>query len=767
MLARLPDLKLPTYTDEKGKEVPVSKDEPFVLILDPATGTATFIVETIDVIYRHLTEKWKKARMSDAQRAAAWNEYVPRHLLPRLFAYELMMAPYAIAHMKVGLKLAETGYQFGSEERVRIYLTNALEPSQQQLRLPDFEPLAHEAEAVNRVKREKRFTVVIGNPPYSGNSSNRGEWIESLINEYRMVDGKPLGEVKVWLKDDYVKFTRFSEQLLETTHVGILGFITNNSFFDGLTFRGMRHHLLSRASCGYFMNLHGNGNLKERAPDGSPDENVFDILQGVGITLLLKSNVNEVKPEAFSADLYGTREVKYQYLNSNRFSKSDYVATNPKTPNYFVVRQNEKGRDEYELFVRVPDLFGIGGLGFQSHRDNFVVAHSSQEIIARMKVFFDPGLSDKEVKERFDIDDYRRFVVSHYRRQNKFDKSSVHRLQYRPFDYRHIYYARDIVQEWQIRFHGHLLKPNIGLNVMRQTKAPEWRHVMVSSTPTPAVFVEIKDGSSQFPLWRYTEIEDSIFGVKGGRVPNLNDRVVSEWFLRLHVEASWLSSKSERSAAATPEDIFAYSYAVLHSPSYRSRYAEFLKIDFPRIPLTENIKLFRELAGLGEELASFHLLESAKLTNHTTQFVGSSREVVKVGWADNTVWIDAVGKKSETQAGINGFRGVPENVWNFHIGGYQVCEKWLKDRKGRILSNEDITHYHKIVISLQETIRLMAEIDQVIQKHGGWPGAFATTKPPAVTPDQPSPASPKAKAKSKPSAPHNDLGLHLEGELPL
>ena len=725
MLKRHPGLKLPPLTDEPGEKRTISPDEPFVQILDPATGTATFLVEVIEVIHRTLAAKWKQQRLTDAQRRAAWNDYVPQHLLPRLHAFELMMAPYAIAHMKIGLKLAETGYCFGTEERARIYLTNALEPWVKQLPLIGFDALAHEAAAVNEIKRHKRFTVVIGNPPYAGNSSNRGEWIENFINDYRKVDGKPLGEVKVWLKDDYVKFTRFSERLLETTHVGILGFITNNSFFDGLTFRGMRHHLLSHASCGYFMNLHGNGNLKERAPDGSPDENVFDILQGVGITLLLKSNAGASSPSAFSADLYGTREAKYQRLAAARFSKADYVATNPKTPNYFVVRLNEQGRDEYERFVRVPDLFEIGGLGFQSHRDNFVVAHSAEEITARMKEFFDLKLSDKEVKERFEIDDYRRFVVSQYRRQNKFDKSSVHRLQYRPFDYRHIYYARDIVQEWQIRFHGHLLKPNLGLNVMRQTKAPEWRHVMVSTTPTPAVFVEIKDGSSQFPLWRYTELEDSLFQTKGGRVPNLNERIVSEWFSRLHVTATWLSTKPKPGDTATPEDIFHYAYAVFHSPGYRSRYAEFLKIDFPRLPLTGNLELFRALARLGGELTALHLLESPKLAQPITEFIGSSKEVTKVGYSANTVWINASGTKGNTAAGTSGFRGVPEAVWNFHIGGYQVCEKWLKDRKGRTLTDEDIAHYHKIVIALTETIRLMAEIDEVIAQHGGWPGAFS------------------------------------------
>jgi predicted helicase len=175
-----------------------------------------------------------------------------------------------------------------------------------------------------------------------------------------------------------------------------------------------------------------------------------------------------------------------------------------------------------------------------------------------------------------------------------------------------------------------------------------------------------------------------------------------------------------------PEDIFHYAYAVFYSPSYRSRYAEFLKIDFPRLPLTSNLALFRELFRLGGELTALHLLESPKLDKPITEFIGKSKEVTKIGWTDDTVWINASGTRGSTTAGSSGFRGVPEAVWNFHIGGYQVCEKWLKDRKGRTLTAEDITHYHKIIIALTETIRLMAEIDEVIETHGGWPGAFQT-----------------------------------------
>ena len=164
---------------------------------------------------------------------------------------------------------------------------------------------------------------------------------------------------------------------------------------------------------------------------------------------------------------------------------------------------------------------------------------------------------------------------------------------------------------------------------------------------------------------------------------------------------------------------FDYIYALLYSVSYRKRYADQLRIDFPRLPLTGNLDLFRALARLGGELTALHLLESPKLDQPITEFIGGRNpEVEKVSWAKNTVWVD----KAQTA----GFKGVPEAVWNFYIGGYQVCHKWLKDRRGRTLSEYDLAHYQKIVVALNETIRLMQEIDEVIERHGGWPGAFSS-----------------------------------------
>lgn len=738
MLERLPDLKLPTYTDEKGREVPVSKDEPFVLILDPATGTATFIVEVIDVIYRHLTEKWKKARMNDAQRAAAWNEYVPRHLLPRLFAYELMMAPYAIAHMKVGLKLAETGYQFGSDERVRIYLTNALEPAQQQLRLPEFEPLAHEAEAVNRVKREKRFTVVIGNPPYSKNSGNRSIAAEQLVEEYKRLVS---GETNVQpLSDDYVKFIAFAFKSSEHQS-SIIAMITNRSYLVGLIHRGLRQAMVSSCAQILVTDLHGDSNVGETPPLGVANDNVFDITQGVAIGVFVRRPETGSIDSITHRDIWGSRNEKYQSLCSKPLFYGDQLVTRP--PYYFFVPKDLSSQAEQTDWISVEKLFAVAGMGVKSRRDHFLINRDRKVLKERFSMLA-TAKNVESVRPTFEISDNPQWTLCAMRDLVRREgvEECIYPILYRPFDTHYIWYHREAIERGDSRWPvmKHVLPDGISLLTSRQSTNSYFTSVFVVKGLSEMKTAESSRGSYAFPIFVH---DDQTMLLRGSEHSNIQS----------HLFAPALRGK-------TPTDILNYVYAVLHSPSYRTRYAAALKIEFPRIPSSCPEYLFGALSLLGGELVSLHLLESKLLEKPRTTFIGSKdQEIQKSSFKNDTVFID----KAQT----TGFKGVPEDVWSFHIGGYQVCEKWLKDRKGRTLSHEDIAHYHKIVISLQETIRLMAEIDQVIEKHGGWPGAFATTKPPAETPDQPALVTSKAKAKTKPSRQHPDLGLHLEGELPL
>ncbi len=741
MLKKHPGLKLPPLTDEPGEKRTISPDEPFVQILDPATGTATFLVEVIDVIHKHLEAKWKKggaAAMPDIPNSKSnqnwsdfWNEYVPKSLLPRLHAFELMMAPYAIAHMKIGLKLAETGYRFGAEERARIYLTNALEPWVKQLPLIGFDALAHEAAAVNEIKRHKRFTVVIGNPPYSAASANPslnsdGSFtpIGRLIRPYFEIGGVSLGERNPrWLQDDYVKFTRYAQVTVETTRVGILGFITNHGFLTNPTFRGMRHSLASTFEQLHIADLHGNQKRREQAPTGGVDENVFDIQQGVAVTVAVRQNalpsVTELG-EVFHQDVWGSRGKKYALLANGSVSRSSETRLQPR-PEFWLFRPQDEVRvDEYDQYTKISDLFGVQGVGMTTARDDLVTDFDADSLLTRILAIQNFKGSDAEMCVTFDISQKLGWNIPRSRALLKAErdlKSLIVPVAYRPFDTRSLFYHDSLVWRTAKQLMSQMLRgKNLALVSARSNKSSEMDHFYCTRFVMETKCGEATTQSALFPIYRFASDED--LGLDVCRQSNLSTSIVSQWQKRFGLE-----KKSE----VTPEDIFHYAYAVFHSPGYRSRYAEFLKIDFPRLPLTGNLELFRALARLGGELTALHLLESPKLNQPITEFIGRSKEVTRIGWSDNTVWIDApVKKRDAPQApGSSGFKGVPEAVWNFHIGGYQVCQKWLKDRKGRTLTDEDIAHYHKIVISLSETIRLMAEIDEVIETHGGWPGAFA------------------------------------------
>lgn len=730
MLKKHPDLKLPPLTDEPGEKQTIGPDEMFVQILDPATGTATFLVEVIDVIYKHLKDKWAKSGLTAMpvlpgattdyckQFTEYWNLYVPAGLLPRLHGYELMMAPYAIAHMKIGLKLTELGYNFASDARAQIYLTNALEPWVKQLPLIGFDALAHEAAAVNEIKRHKRFTVVIGNPPYSGLSANMSPLAQRLVDAYKWVDGQPLNERKLWLQDDYVKFIRFSEIKLESSGCGVIGLISNHAFLDNPTFRGMRNCLLNSFNSLDFLDLGGNVMRGKGGETHSEDENVFAIQQGVSISFLTrgivaKSGFGKIR---FAAKI-GRASQKNSFLIANSLSSTLSEGVDLVPPFYLFVPQSSEGNEEFKEFVPIPDIFIQKGVGVVTACDSMTIAWDQESMIAKLEKFV--ALPVEQARMAFDLGpDARDWTIKTAQddaRKTNWDSEHIVSIQYRPFDYRTTLFtghSRGFYASPCTKTMKHLLGlKNLALVYMRQVASGGgYSHFMVSRSIVDARSCYSNKGTmSLAPLYLLAEND-----LLKDPVSNFNPVFLAQLSATL-------------SAQPNPEDIFHYAYAVFHSPGYRSRYAEFLKIDFPRLPLTGNLELFRILARLGGELTALHLLESPKLDQTITEFIGTSRDVTKVGYTNDTVWINAIGTKGKSGAGTSGFRGVPEAVWNFHIGGYQVCEKWLKDRKGRTLTDEDIAHYHKIVVALTETIRLMAEIDAVIAHHGGWPGAFSRT----------------------------------------
>jgi predicted helicase len=625
----------------------VSPDQDFVQILDPATGTGTFLVEVIDLIHKTLAAKWKAQGYGEKKIDALWNEYVPKHLLTRLHGYELLMAPYAIAHLKIGLKLYETGYCFGSGERARVYLTNALEPAHDFSARFEFAipALAHEAQAVNTVKEKRRFTVVIGNPPYAGISSNMTEDAQRIVDAYRIVDGAALNEKKLWLQDDYVKFIRKAQTTVESSQVGVFGYITNHGYLDNPTFRGMRQSLMQTFPQIRVLDLHGNANKKEQSPDGSEDKNVFDIRQGVAICLATRNDSQRVVGHA---DLWGQRESKYAWLITHSVGDTDFATLAPDSPYYFFEPQNIDTRAEYDRGWKINEAMPVNSAGFITARDHFVIDFEKTALLERISAFANQKLSDAQIRTtyfagcgsaKYPDGDTRGWKVPEARKRVAKDKNWRERVRtclYRPFDEREIYWADWMVDWPRPELTRHLDIPgNKAFITTRITK--DTFSLFPTRTPPGHKSVGAYDVNYVFPLWAAPE-QSSLFA-QGSRVhPNFAPRFLDSI-------ARALNTKTEGPhglpIGLTPEDIFHYAYAVFHSPGYRSRYGEFLKIDFPRLPLTGNLELFRGLARIGGELTALHLLESPKVAKPITEFIGGRNpEVEKVAWSKNTVCID-------------------------------------------------------------------------------------------------------------------------------
>ena len=592
---------------------------------------------------------------------------------------------------------------------------------------------------MNEVKRKQRFTVVIGNPPYSGVSANHGEWITKLIDRYRFVNGQPLAEKKVWLKNDYVKFLRLSQFAIESTGRGVVGLITDHSYLDSPTFRGLRFSLLQTFEGTRFLNLHGNSKRREQGPRGELDENVFDITQGTAIALLTLSKSAERRVSY--VDIWGTRSAKYDQLLNNSAQTTDWLTIRPGPTFYLFSQQTADASDVYSKGWLITDVFQLGSNGVQTSRDSLVLAATRKELIERFAWIRDESVTDADIRATCQIEDKSFWNLHAARRALMRDKDWTDRIvsyTYRPLDNYWLYASTEFVHRLRREVMQHMERPNIALCVGRAGLVTEGQWDLVFVTNTVCDHNLFYRGSSiNCPLYRYTESDelDASTGNGTGRSHSISQRFVSALSQALDFGPN---NDHLLPRGLEPENILHYAYGVFFSPGYRDRNAELLNIDFPRLPLPGSRELFRDLAHLGAELVAFHSIESPALDHFITTFTGPKNpEVGRVGWSDDTVWLDAaVTKKGQPATpGTIGFRGVPEAVWNFHIGGYQVCEKWLKDRKGRTLSKDDIAHYQKIVVALNETIRLMQEIDVVIEQHGGWPGAFQTGEAQAAAPN--------------------------------
>jgi len=681
------------FSDTSKKSGKVKKEVHRVQILDPATGTGTFLYETI----RHVCDALSANR-------GVWpgeQGYVAQHLLPRLHGFELMMAPYAVAHLKLGWLLKQTGYDFAGSERLRVYLTNTLEEAEivagPLLALAN--QIAREANAAGKVKTQCPIMVIMGNPPYSGHSANKGQWIADLLRKklplpggapgYFECDGQPLGERNPkWLNDDYVKFIRFAQYRIELTGYGVLGFITNHGYLDNPTFRGMRQSLMQTFDEIRILDLHGNTKKKETSPDGSKDENVFDIMQGVAIALFIRRPGKRTgNARVFHMDAYGTRQHKYDWLNNRDIKSVRWARLKPAAPFHLFVPFAEALAKEYEKAWRMPDAMPNNSVGVVTGQDEKTIAfeRSDAEKLAR-----EAGIG----------------------------KDALYPILYRPFDYRVIVYDSSLVTRTRSEVMRQMLAgENRALICTRQTR-DKW-DVHATRAISGHKACSAYDINTLFPLYLYSNgelIHSSPWPAgKDGRRPNLAPDFVEAFATKLGLKFI-PDGQGNLKKTFGPEDVFHYAYAVFHCPTYRSRYAEHLKIDFPRLPLTGGKSLFARLAKLGRELVGLHLLENVPAPQATYPQAGDN-VVTRTGKsAYKSPTSEAPGRTFVND--LQYFDNVPPEVWAFHVGGYQVCEKWLKDRKGRTLSYDDIEHYRKMTEAVRQTLRLMDEIDQAIP---AWP----------------------------------------------
>jgi type I restriction-modification system DNA methylase subunit len=689
-----------------------------VTVLDPAAGTLTFLAEASKLAVEEFVSKYGEGGKENLIR---------EQILKNFYAFELMMAPYAVGHLKMSFLLEELGYRLKKDDRFKLYLTNTLEMEElAQTELPGMVSLSEESHSAGKVKKEQPILVILGNPPYSGMSANKGKWIDDLLKKgytcfdgykdegYYKVDGKPLGEKNPkWLQDDYVKFIRFAQWKIDQAGEGILGFITNHSYLDNPTFRGMRQSLMNSFNEIYILDLHGNTLKKERCPDGSKDENVFDIQQGVAIALFIKH-----RPELFEgkkgekedykvyhSEIWGLRKKKYDWLSGNHIKTTKWKKLSPKSEFYLFIKREEILLESYEKYPKITKVFPLNGVGMTTARDSFVIDIDKNTLLNRIRLFKNSKYSDDELHSFFQINKKKGWSIRkawdllqaiHDSDLNKF----ILPVLYRPFDVQWIFYHDSVVWRTVKRVMYHMMQENLGLIVPRQV-VRNFRHSLCVSNIINfnALDTAGRFGSGcLFPLYLYPDTEKKdLFSHKKEaekRKPNINHEFLT---------ALYGVYKKE----PTPEEIFYYIYAVLYSNTYRKKYAEFLKIDFPRVPFPKNYKLFYKMGEYGEKLVDLHLLKSKEIDQPIAKFQGKGdNKVEKVKYEQGKVYIN----------NDQYFESISPEVWQYQIGGYQVCDKWLKDRKGRVLSLDDIRHYCKVVTSIGKTIEFQKTIDEIFSE---------------------------------------------------
>ncbi len=701
--------------DRFGKADGMASDT--VTVLDPASGTLTFLAEAAKLAVNEFTSKYGEGGKEG---------FIKEHILKNFYAFELMMAPYAVGHLKMSFLLEELGCSLQKDDRFKLYLTNTLDMEElEQTSLPGMSSLSEESHLAGKVKKEQPILVILGNPPYSGHSANKGEWIDSLLKKgythkngikddgYYCVDGNPLGEKNPkWLQDDYVKFIRFSQWKIDQAGEGVLGFITNHSYLDNPTFRGMRESLMNSFDEIYLLDLHGNSLKKEKCPDGSKDENVFDIRQGTAIALFIKNRNNNKDRKVFYSELWGMRKEKYDRLINNDITTTKWQEIAPKSEFYLFVPRDEKLLELYEKSPKITDIFPINSVGIVTARDKLTIQFTPEKVWTTILNFsrLDNELARMSYNLGKDVRDWKVEFAQKDLIDSGLDKNKIIPILYRPFDIRYTYYtgkSRGFHCMPRSNVMRHMMHENLALCVGRAGQvvgAEKLWNIVFCSNHIEDFNLFYRGGSSNFPLYLYPDKKDLSAGsTQAGLFSDLKESKER----KPNISGKIFSTLSETyKTRPNPEDIFYYIYAVFYSNTFRAKYAEFLKTDFPRVPFTKDKRLFKKLAEYGKRLADLHLMQSPELDSPVAKFQGTGdKRVDKIKY-----------DKEGERVYINNdqyFERIPETIYQYQIGGYQVCNKWLKDRKGKVLSLDDIKHYCKVATAINHTINIQKSIDEI------------------------------------------------------
>jgi hypothetical protein len=697
-----------------------------VTVLDPAAGTGTFLAETARrAVEEHIS------RFGEGGKEG----FVRDHILKNFYAFELMMAPYAVGHLKLSYMLDELGCPLGDDDRFKLYLTNTLEGEDlAQTSIPGIAALAEESQLAGKIKKETPILVILGNPPYSGHSANASikleksispsgketqkkvkTWIGSLIETYKFIDKISIGEANPkWLQDDYVKFIRFAQWKIDQAGEGVLGFITNHSYLDNPTFRGMRYSLLQSFDEIYLLDLHGNALKKEKCPDGSKDENVFDIRQGVAIAIFIKRKGKRTTCRVHHAELWGKREKKYGWLFDNSLKTTKWKKLTPKSPHYLFVPRDEELLALYESFPKITDVFPVNSVGIVTARDHLTIQWTPEEVWRTVTNFsrLDPEVARQTYELGKDAQDWKVELAQKDLKNSGPDKKHIVPILYRPFDVRYTYYTGKS-QGFHCRprpeVMRHMLRENIALCVGRAGQVvglEEPWNIIFCSTAIADFNLFYRGGNVTFPLYLYDHQD------KPPRRSSATALLLFEPSAKYADRTLNISSDiRERlveayTKAVPPENLVTYFYGILYSNAYRFRYAEYLKSDFPRLPFTSDYKLFAQISKLGQKLIDLHLLKEPSLSRPVAKFHGQGDGTVeKITYHEELLRVEI----NATQY----FAGISDVVWRYQIGGYKVCEKWLKERKGKKLAGAEIEHYCKLITSLAQTIEIQVEIDKL------------------------------------------------------